>query len=91
MKIVPEVEVFESLAVLLSELDVLLSFADLAISCPIPYTRPDITTSDVGDIVSEGSRHPCVEAQDWVNLSQMICNPFEYMMIPLQVDIGAYY
>ncbi|CAL5374356.1 unnamed protein product [Camellia sinensis] len=59
-------EVFESLAVLLSELDVLLSFADLAVSCPTPYTRPDITTSDVGDIVLEGSRHPCVEAQDWV-------------------------
>ncbi|KAL7232553.1 hypothetical protein ACSBR2_010543 [Camellia fascicularis] len=39
------IRVFESLAVLLSELDVLLSFVDLAISCPTPYTRPDITTS----------------------------------------------
>lgn len=37
-------QVFESLAVLLSELDVLLSFADLAASCPTPYTRPDITS-----------------------------------------------
>ncbi|THG18593.1 hypothetical protein TEA_019147 [Camellia sinensis var. sinensis] len=51
-------EVFESLAVLLSELDVLLSFADLA---------------DVGDIVLEGSRHPCVEAQDWVNFIPNDC------------------
>lgn len=34
---------FGSLAGLLSELDVLLSFADLASSCPTPYTRPDIT------------------------------------------------
>ncbi|KAH9609545.1 hypothetical protein KSS87_001346 [Heliosperma pusillum] len=59
-------EVFESLAVLLSELDVLLGFADLASSCPTPYTRPDITPSDAGDIILEGSRHPCVEAQDWV-------------------------
>lgn len=66
-------EVFESLAVLLSELDVLLSFADLAVSCPTPYTRPDITTSDVGDIVLEGSRHPCVEAQDWVNFIPNDC------------------
>ncbi|KAI8032137.1 DNA mismatch repair protein MSH2 [Camellia lanceoleosa] len=48
-------QVFESLAVLLSELDVLLSFADLAISCPTPYTRPDITTSNEVDILV--SRH----------------------------------
>ncbi|XP_058227199.1 DNA mismatch repair protein MSH2 [Rhododendron vialii] len=66
-------EVFESLAVLLSELDVLLSFADLAASCPTPYTRPYITLSDVGDIVLEGSRHPCVEAQDWVNFIPNDC------------------
>ena len=38
-------QVFESLAGLLAELDVLLSFADLASSCPTPYTRPDITPS----------------------------------------------
>lgn len=38
-------QVFESLAGLLSELDVLLSFADLASSCPTSYTRPDITPS----------------------------------------------
>lgn len=66
-------EVFESLAALLSELDVLLGFADLATSCPTPYTRPDITPSDVGDIILEGSRHPCVEAQDWVNFIPNDC------------------
>ncbi|GMJ13536.1 MUTS homolog 2 [Hibiscus trionum] len=66
-------EVFEPLAELLSELDVLLSFADLASSCPTPYTRPEITPSDVGDIVLEGSRHPCVEAQDWVNFIPNDC------------------
>ncbi|KAF3543519.1 hypothetical protein DY000_02004503 [Brassica cretica] len=60
-------EVFEELAGMLSEMDVLLSFADLAASCPTPYCRPEVTSSDVGDIVLEGSRHPCVEAQDWVN------------------------
>ncbi|KAI9094771.1 hypothetical protein K1719_026577 [Acacia pycnantha] len=65
--------VFESLAGLLSELDVLLSFADLASSCPTPYTRPDITSSDEGDIILEGSRHPCVEAQDWVNFIPNDC------------------
>ncbi|GAB2226312.1 hypothetical protein Drorol1_Dr00022114 [Drosera rotundifolia] len=66
-------EVFVSLASLLSELDVLLGFADLACSCPAVYTRPEITHSDVGDIVLEGSRHPCVEAQDWVNFIPNDC------------------
>ncbi|XP_020097414.1 DNA mismatch repair protein MSH2 [Ananas comosus] len=66
-------EVFEALAGVLSELDVLLSFADLATSCPIPYVRPDITPSDEGDIILEGSRHPCVEAQDGVNFIPNDC------------------
>ncbi|KAK7347430.1 hypothetical protein VNO80_21960 [Phaseolus coccineus] len=66
-------EVFESLAEIISELDVLLSFADLASSCPTPYSRPDITTSDEGDIILEGCRHPCVEAQDWVNFIPNDC------------------
>ncbi|KAF9671414.1 hypothetical protein SADUNF_Sadunf12G0045200 [Salix dunnii] len=66
-------EVFEKLSGLLSEMDVLLGFADLASSCPTPYTRPDITPSEVGDIILEGSRHPCVEAQDWVNFIPNDC------------------
>ncbi|KAK9118528.1 hypothetical protein Scep_016621 [Stephania cephalantha] len=67
-------EVFESLAGILSELDVLLSFSDLAISSPTSYTRPSITPSDEGDIVLEGSRHPCVEAQDGVNFIPNDCS-----------------
>ncbi|KAI3991777.1 hypothetical protein MKX01_038175 [Papaver californicum] len=67
-------EVFDALAGILSELDVLLSFADLATSCPTPYARPSITTADEGDIVLEGSRHPCVEAQDGVNFIPNDCN-----------------
>ncbi|CAK9330010.1 unnamed protein product [Citrullus colocynthis] len=66
-------EVFRPLGELLSELDVLLGFADLASSCPTPYTRPDITSSDEGNIILEGSRHPCVEAQDWVNFIPNDC------------------
>ncbi|KVI02602.1 DNA mismatch repair protein, MSH2, partial [Cynara cardunculus var. scolymus] len=67
------IQVFEGLAMLLSELDVLLSFADLAASSPTPYARPEITKSDTGDIILEGSRHPCVEAQDWVNFIPNDC------------------
>eukprot|EP00252_Welwitschia_mirabilis_P026144 TRINITY_DN8428_c0_g1_i1.p1 TRINITY_DN8428_c0_g1~~TRINITY_DN8428_c0_g1_i1.p1 ORF type:complete len:948 (+),score=194.75 TRINITY_DN8428_c0_g1_i1:276-3119(+) len=67
-------EVFEEVSKLLSELDVLLSFADLATSCPTPYVRPEITASDHGDIILQGSRHPCVEAQDGVNFIPNDCH-----------------
>ncbi|TVU18540.1 hypothetical protein EJB05_34645 [Eragrostis curvula] len=66
-------EVFENVAALVSELDVLQSFADLATSCPVPYVRPDITASDEGDIILKGSRHPCLEAQDGVNFIPNDC------------------
>ena len=42
---------FWSVAGLLSELDVLLSFADLASSCPTPYTRPVITPPVIRDLL----------------------------------------
>ncbi|XP_057804951.1 DNA mismatch repair protein MSH2 [Salvia miltiorrhiza] len=63
----------DGLAWSLSEMDVLLSFADLAAVSPTAYTRPIITPSDEGDIILEGSRHPCVEAQDWVNFIPNDC------------------
>ncbi|BAS93104.1 DNA mismatch repair protein MSH2 [Oryza sativa Japonica Group] len=66
-------EVFENFAAILSELDVLQSFADLATSSPIPYVRPEITASEEGDIILEGSRHPCLEAQDGVNFIPNDC------------------
>lgn len=64
---------FEAIAGSLSELDVLLSFADLASSCPTAYSRPNISPPDTGDIILEGCRHPCVEAQDWVNFIPNDC------------------
>ncbi|KAM0855922.1 hypothetical protein ACQ4PT_049455 [Festuca glaucescens] len=66
-------EVFENFSAIISELDVLQSFADLATSCPVPYVRPDITTSVEGDIVLQGSRHPCLEAQDGVSFIPNDC------------------
>lgn len=67
------VEVFTGVAVLLAEMDVLLSFADLSCTSPTPYVRPSITSADEGDIILEGSRHPCVEAQDDVNFISNDC------------------
>lgn len=67
-------EVFENVGAILSELDVLASFADLAVSSPSPYVRPEITSSDKGNIILEGSRHPCVEAQDGVNFIPNNCS-----------------
>ncbi len=56
------VEVWESVAGLLAELDVLLGFADLAVTAPSRYVRPTILPAESGEITLIGSRHPCVEA-----------------------------
>ena len=57
------VEVWEQVSSLLGELDVLAGFADLAVSAPTPYARPDMLGADEGEISLVGCRHPCVEAQ----------------------------
>ncbi|BBN08051.1 DNA mismatch repair protein MSH2 [Marchantia polymorpha subsp. ruderalis] len=66
-------EVFEGVALLLADMDVLVGFADLAASSPSPYVRPTMTPGDEGDLILEGSRHPCVEAQDDVNFIPNDC------------------
>eukprot|EP00850_Spirogloea_muscicola_P021534 SM000253S09023 [mRNA] locus=s253:74481:80442:+ [translate_table: standard] len=66
-------EIFESVAALVAELDVLLSFADLSISAPTPYVRPSMTSSTEGNIILEGSRHPCVEVQEGINFIPNDC------------------
>ena len=69
--------VWETVAGVLAELDVLNGFAVLSMSAPIPYVRPVLIdamdgdsgpgTGDGQEIVLKGSRHPCVEAQDSVS------------------------
>ncbi|CAM6067852.1 unnamed protein product [Sphagnum tenellum] len=67
------VEVFTGVATLLADMDVLLSFADLSVTSPTPYVRPSITSSEEGDLLLEGSRHPCVEAQEDVSFIPNDC------------------
>eukprot|EP00891_Asterochloris_glomerata_P003123 jgi/Astpho2/3123/fgenesh1_pm.00051_%23_46_t len=67
------VEVWQAVAALLAELDVLLGFAELSVSAPTPYVRPKMLPADGGELVLKGSRHPCVEAQDGVEFIKNDC------------------
>lgn len=67
------VEVWESVAQLLAELDVLASFGDLSASARTPFVRPTILPADEGKLVLEACRHPCVEAQDGVEFIANDC------------------
>ncbi|EFJ43623.1 hypothetical protein VOLCADRAFT_96164 [Volvox carteri f. nagariensis] len=61
------VEVWEAVAAILAELDVLLSFAEAADVAPVPYVRPDMLGPDEGIIELRECRHPNVEVQDGVS------------------------
>ena len=49
------VEVWETVAALLGELDVLLGFAELAAVAPSPWVRPTMLPADAGEIVLLGA------------------------------------
>ena len=49
-------EVWETVAGTLAELDVLLGFADLAVSAPLPYARPDMLPASEGRVELVGCR-----------------------------------
>ena len=44
---------------LISQLDVLLTFAQVSSAAVIPYVRPEVKAE--GDLVLLASRHPCLE------------------------------
>ncbi|XP_064405343.1 DNA mismatch repair protein Msh2-like isoform X2 [Halichondria panicea] len=52
------------LNLILSRLDVIVSFACVSATAPTSYVRPTITNRGEGDIVLKGARHPLVEMQD---------------------------
>lgn len=58
------VPVLESLAGIVSHLDVIVSFAHASIHAPTSYIRPTIHERGTGDTILKEARHPCMEAQD---------------------------
>eukprot|EP00775_Hariotina_reticulata_P005551 gene5551-5787_t len=61
-------EVWTAVAALVSEVDVLAGFAELATADPTrPYCKPEVLELDDGEITIKGSRHPCVEVQEGVS------------------------
>lgn len=53
-----------NLASTLARLDVLSTFAEVAVGAPIPYCKPEILDTEDGSIDIKGLRHACVERQD---------------------------
>jgi len=58
------VPVMEDMREMLSTLDVILSFAHVSTSAPVPYVRPTMTEAGHGDMVLKEARHPCIEVMD---------------------------
>jgi len=58
------VPVMEDMREMLSTLDVILSFAHVAVSAPSPYVRPTMSEAGTGDIILKQARHPCIEVMD---------------------------
>ena len=73
-------DVFLQASAICAEIDVLASFAEVAVSAPVPFVRPEMTPAAKGDAERRGgdfvvnSRHPNVEAQDGVQFIANTCD-----------------
>ena len=56
--------VLEQLAGVLAHLDVIVSFAHVAVHAPTAYVRPKMHARGQGNTVLKDARHPCMEMQD---------------------------
>ena len=65
----------ENSAVIISELDVLLTFAAISTNAPKPYKKPIINTMG-GNLILKDSRHPCLEMTDRQNCVANDCEMF---------------
>lgn len=59
--------VLDDVAHVLSDLDVLLSFAESSLCAPIPYTRPQVQPTGSKMLHLPDCRHPCLEVQEGVS------------------------
>ncbi|KAF4616671.1 hypothetical protein D9613_008625 [Agrocybe pediades] len=75
--------VLETLNNLLAHLDVILSFAHLAVNCQ--YTKPEVLQKGSGSILLKDARHPCLEMQDGIefipNDVEMVKDESEFQII----------
>ena len=67
-------DVFLGVSALTAEIDVLVSFAEVAVSAPVPFVRPTMREKTSNTIHLENSRHPNVEAQDNVRFIANTCS-----------------
>ena len=58
------VPLIEESSELISELDILSTFAIVGLNSSIPYVRPIMKEKEKIDIILKKSRHPCLEAID---------------------------
>ncbi|THH15823.1 hypothetical protein EW146_g4722 [Bondarzewia mesenterica] len=77
--------VLEALNGSLAHLDVILSFAQVAVNAPEAYVKPTVIEKGTGDLVLRDARHPCLEVQDDMsfipNDVEMIKNESEFQII----------
>lgn len=57
----------QSLSLLIAQLDVLTSLAQVAVSGPVPYVRPVMREQGTGIFSLKQARHACLERQDSVS------------------------
>ncbi|EKM56548.1 uncharacterized protein PHACADRAFT_207767 [Phanerochaete carnosa HHB-10118-sp] len=69
----------------IAHLDVIISFAHVAVNAPEPYTKPEVLERGTGGMVLKDARHPCLEVQDDVsfipNDVEMIKDESEFQII----------
>ncbi|KZT68906.1 DNA mismatch repair protein [Daedalea quercina L-15889] len=77
--------VLESWNNVLAHLDVVVSFAHVAVNAPEAYVKPSMQEKGAGSMVLRDARHPCLEVQDDMsfipNDIEMIKNESEFQII----------
>ncbi|KAI0937540.1 hypothetical protein AcV7_003542 [Taiwanofungus camphoratus] len=77
--------VLESWNNVIAHLDVIISFAHVAVNAPEAYVKPKVSEKGSGSLVLREARHPCLEVQDDIsfipNDVEMIKDESEFQII----------